>query len=132
MPLTGRAQFKSANLNTGVTPVSATGNGTAVAMPDVQEALLILDCTVITGAGVVGIVVQYSPDGGATFGTATGGTFANVTTAGTRQAVHITGLGSHTGQIRLAYTLVSGTSVNIVVEMVGFQPMDSANVADQI
>lgn len=133
MALTGKALFKSANLIPGTAVISSTTNSPAVALPDCEEVLVIVDCTAIGSSGVLNpIVVQFSPDGGTTWGTAPGGTLATVNTAGTRQAVRLTGVGSHNAQLRLNWTLASGTSVTLVAEAIGFMPHDSANVADQI
>ena len=132
MPLTGRGLFKSANLINGQAVINSTTNSAGVAMPDVQEALIIVDCTAVVASGVLNpIVVQYSADGGGTWGTATGGTLATVNAVG-RQVVRVTAMGSHTGQLRLNWTLATGTSVTLCVEAVGLLPIDSANVAEQV
>ena len=128
----GRAVMKTVNVNTGITAISATGAGTAVNLPDCQEAVLLLDCTVVTASGNVTPAIQYSPDGGTTWVTPAGDNFSAVSAAPSRQVAHITGLGGHNGQIRLNNTLNSGTSVNIVVEAVGLLPGDSSTIADQI
>lgn len=130
--LTGRALFKSANLINGQSAISSSTNSTAVALPYCTEALVIVDCTAVVASGVLNpIVVQASPDGGTTWATATGGTLSTVSAVG-RQAVRITGLGGANQQLRLNWTLASGTSVTLCAEAVGFFPEDSANVADQI
>jgi hypothetical protein len=132
MALTGKALFKSANLIAGTAVINSTTNSTGVALPDCEEVLVLVDCTAVAGSGILNpIVVQYSPDGGTTWATAPGGTLATVSAAG-RQAVRLTGVGSHNAQFRLNWTLASGTSVTLVAEAIGFLPHDSVNVADQI
>ena len=134
MAQTARALFKTVNLNPGTTAITTTGNSAGVALPDCQEAVVILDYTVVTGTTPsLTPVVQASPDGGATWAAATVSAALIAQTAAGRQVAHVTGLGSHTQQLRISST-VSGTtpSFTVVVEAIGLLPADSANVADQI
>jgi hypothetical protein len=131
MALTGRSLFKTANLINGQAVINSTTNSTGVALADCEEVLVIVDCTAVAGAGTLNpVVVQYSPDGGTTWGTAPGGTLATISAAG-RQTVRLTGVGSHNAQFRLNWTLASGTSVTLVAEAIGERVHDST-LADQI
>lgn len=134
MPLTGRALFKSVNLNPGTTAITATGNGTGVALPYCSEAIVIIDTTAVSGTTPSWTpVIQASPDGGVTWAPATVGAALAAVTAAGRTATRVTGLGGANQQLRIAST-VSGTtpSFTAVIEAIGLLPEDSANVADQI
>lgn len=126
MANTGNEQVNLVQLNDGTTAVSATGTGTAATtFTQCREALLLLNCVAVASAGIFTPKLSGSVDGGTTYSeiVATAGTpLANVSATGLQQYRYK----NLPPKVRLDWTKVSGTSVTVAADLIGF-PIDSAN-----
>ena len=125
MANTGVAQVNIQNLNTSITPVSATGNDTATTtFCECGEAILILNCVAVSSSGIMVPVLGGSVDGGTTY-------VALVPTTGSAMpAISATGLTTYRyknlpPKVRTQWTKTSGTSVSVDVTLIGLHPVDS-------
>jgi len=126
MANTGNAQVNIANLNTGITPVSATGNDTATTtFCECAEAILIFNCVAVSSSGIFVPVLAGSIDGGANYVALT------PTTGSVLPAISATGVTTYRyknlpPKVRTQWTKTSGTSVTVDATLVGLIPTDSA------